>query len=79
MKRLYVYDHSKGHGMGRRLCEALLYRAGEMGYHRIRLDTLADMQSARGLYQAMGFYEIGPYRFNPEPGTTYLERNLPYP
>jgi ribosomal protein S18 acetylase RimI-like enzyme len=37
------------------------------------LDTLDDMESARGLYASLGFEEIPPYYFNPIPGAHYLK------
>jgi hypothetical protein len=55
----------------------LLEKAGEPGYEKIRLDTLGKKISARRLYASVGLYEIGTYRFNPEPGTTYLESCYP--
>lgn len=76
MKRLYVYDNFKNMGVGRRLCTALIQEARNRGYKRMRLDTLSRMQSAISLYTALGFKEIEPYRFNPDPTTKYLELRL---
>lgn len=76
MKRLYVYDPFKGLGAGRRLCTALIDAAGRLGFERMRLDTLERMAAAIGLYQSLGFREIAPYRFNPDPTTRYMELDL---
>lgn len=76
MKRLYVYDQFKNKGIGRRLCIALIQEARNLGYEKMRLDTLDRMKSAIGLYKSLGFKEIEPYRFNPDPTTKYMELNL---
>lgn len=76
MKRLYVRPAFQGQGVGRSLCTALLGRAVELGYQKIRLDTVPGMAAAIGLYESLGFYSIPPYRENPVPGATYLEKIL---
>jgi putative acetyltransferase len=76
MKRLYVYDQFKNKGIGRRLCIALIQKARNLGYEKMRLDTLDRMKAAIGLYDSLGFKEIEPYRFNPDPTTKYLELSL---
>lgn len=76
MKRLYVYDQFKGIGAGRRLCAALIDEARRLGFERMRLDTLERMEAAIGLYRSLGFVEIAPYRFNPDPTTKYMELDL---
>ena len=60
-------------GLGRQLTESAIRIAEELGYARIRLDTTPEMAAAQGLYAALGFREIAPYRSNPIPGTRYLE------
>ncbi|MDK9708903.1 MAG: GNAT family N-acetyltransferase [Desulforhopalus sp.] len=76
MKRLFVYDQFKHLGLGRNLCTRLIQAAKGLGYRKMRLDTLGHMQAAIGLYKDLGFKEIEPYRFNPDPTTRYMELDL---
>ena len=76
MKRLFVYDQFKGRGVGRSLCKALAKEAKNMGYERMRLDTLGRMKAAIRLYENLGFEEIEPYRFNPDQTAKYMELSL---
>ncbi len=76
MKRLYVRPAFRRFGLGRVLAQALLDEAERIGYSEVLLDTLDDMEAARGLYASLGFEEIPPYYFNPIPGAHYLKATL---
>ena len=76
MKRLYVRTAHRQLGLGRLLAQALFDRGRQAGYSAMLLDTLDDMEAARGLYTSLGFEEIPPYYFNPIPGAHYLKANL---
>lgn len=76
MKRLFVRRAFRKFGLGRLLAQALMDRATEAGYSSMLLDTLDEMEAARGLYASLGFVEIPPYYFNPIPGAHYLKVDL---
>lgn len=76
MKRLYVRPAFRGLGLGRQLTEGILDAARQSGYSCVLLDTLDDMESARALYEDLGFQEIPPYYHNPHAGAHYLKVDI---
>ena len=76
MKRLYVRPAFRRFGLGRVIAQALVDEAQQIGYSHVLLDTLDDMEAARGLYATLGFEEIPPYYYNPIPGAHYLKATL---
>jgi putative acetyltransferase len=76
MKRLYVKPIGRGLGTGKALTQDIIAQAKEIGYTAMRLDTVPSMQSAQQLYESLGFVEIEPYRYNPIPGTRFMELDL---
>lgn len=74
MKRLYVRPEFRGRGLGRTLTEKLIAEAKQIGYARLRLDTLpGKMDQAIAMYRSFGFQEIAPYYKNPVAGATFME------
>ena len=76
IKRLYVKPAARGRGVGRLLADGVVAAARARGYRRLVLDTLSFMREAQALYISMGFEPTAAYRFNPLPGTAFLELKL---
>ena len=77
MKRLYLRPRFRGKGLGRALAGRVIAEAGQIGYRRMRLDTVEPvMKDAVALYRQFGFKEIAPYRANPIAGALYMELKL---
>jgi ribosomal protein S18 acetylase RimI-like enzyme len=77
MKRLYVRPEFRGHGIGRILAERVIADAAEIGYSRIRLDTIqGKMGEAIAMYRRLGFRETAPYYSTPVGQTLFMELAL---
>ncbi len=76
LKRMYVQPAARGRGHGQALCVAAIDAARELGYSSIRLDTVAELTAAAGIYTSLGFVLIPPYRENPFESARYYELRL---
>jgi GNAT superfamily N-acetyltransferase len=77
MKRLYVRPEFRGRNIGRLLAEQVIREAAEIGYSRMRLDTVAGkMDSAIAVYRELGFKETDPYYQTPVGHTLFMELAL---
>ena len=59
---LYVERDWRGRGVGRRLLEALVARARELGYHKLVLAAFPWNEAGMRAYGRAGFREVGIYR-----------------
>ena len=59
---LYVEREWRGRGVGRRLLDALVTRAIELGYHKLVLAAFPWNAAGMRAYERAGFREVGIYR-----------------
>ena len=77
MKRLFIRPAYRGKGLGRLLVESIIDEARQLGYTRMRLDTLPGrMDPAIALYRSIGFLEIDPYYENPVADAKFMQLEL---
>src|SRR5215469_4278629 len=77
MKRLWVAQDFRGHGLGRRLVTEVLAWARKAGYEAMYLDTVPSaMPEANRLYEAMGFNRVERYNRNPIADVVFFRLTL---
>lgn len=77
MKRLWVRQWGRGHGVGRLLTQAVLDRARAAHRSAVYLDTVPEsMASAHRLYLEMGFAPCERYNDSPVEGLAFLVKFL---
>ena len=77
MKRLYVRPQFRGKGLALDLANRIIAEAREIGYKKLRLDTVEPvMTTAVAMYRRLEFREIPPYRANPMARALYMELEL---
>jgi GNAT superfamily N-acetyltransferase len=76
LKRMWVADPARGHGLGRRLLADLEARAAHAGARTLRLETGDTLVEAIALYRSAGYREVPA--FNDEPfADRWFEKQLP--
>ena len=76
LKRMYLKKNYRNQNLGKKLLQLALDEAKNLGYKKIRLDTIATMEAAIHLYRKTGFKEIPSYRHNPIEDVKYFEYEL---
>ncbi|MEH7245315.1 arsinothricin resistance N-acetyltransferase ArsN1 family A [Neobacillus niacini] len=59
---VYISREYRGKGVGKKLLARLEYLAKENGFHKIILFTFPFNQLGQGLYEKMGFREVGVFQ-----------------
>ena len=76
MKRLFVIPKYRGRDIGRTLACSVIDRARQIGYEKMRLDTIESMKAANKLYLSLNFRRIQAYCYNPIENANYMELAL---
>ena len=76
IRRLYVRADYRGGAFGRPFVRALIARARELGFERVRADTLGTMQGAIEFYTELGFRRAAPFWPHPAPDAMFFEREV---
>jgi ribosomal protein S18 acetylase RimI-like enzyme len=77
MKRLYLRPQFRGRRLGRTLVDKVIEDARQIGYSRMRLDTLpGKMNTAIAMYRSLGFKDIERYYDNPYETAVFMELDL---
>ena len=58
IKRFFVDEAGRGHGLGRKLLEAMFDQMRKDGYQKVRFSSGLELTHARRLYESLGFEDI---------------------
>jgi GNAT superfamily N-acetyltransferase len=77
IKRMFVREHARGRGLGRRVLAALERAAQAAGVDWLVLETGDRQPEAVALYRSAGYVDIGPFGlYADEDGSMYLGKRL---
>lgn len=80
IKRLYVDEPARGHGVGTRLLEAVERTANALGLDTLLLEAGVRQPEALALYRKRGYVRRGPFGGHPDdPLSVFLEKPLRAP
>jgi putative acetyltransferase len=58
LRKMYSLKSQRGKGLGKSIMEFALFKAKELGYSRVILETASPLKEAIGLYKKYGFKEF---------------------
>ncbi|WP_049962600.1 GNAT family N-acetyltransferase [Ruminococcus sp. HUN007] len=64
LKAFYLHKDLRGKGLGKRMLETVISKAGELGYRSIVLDSISKYKAAQRLYEKAGFVNTERYNDN---------------
>ncbi|WP_034419544.1 GNAT family N-acetyltransferase [Candidatus Entotheonella palauensis] len=77
LKRMYVRPVFRGLGFGKLMVNHLVEHAQRQGLPLVRLETGIHQKEAIGLYERMGFQQIGPFgEYKPDPLSLFYEKPI---
>ena len=76
IKRIYIRPDYRGKAFGRPFVRTLIERARDLGYRRLRVDTLPSMAAAIEFYQELGFRPIPAFWPHPAAGALFFEHEI---
>jgi len=77
MKRIFVRDDARGHGLGRRIMAMLEELAAARPVARLYLETGPLNTEAVGLYQSLGYRTCGPFSdYQDNPHSLFMTKDL---
>lgn len=79
IRRIYVRADYRGKAFGHPFVRALIDLARELGYKRLRADTLPTMYAAIEFYQELGFRPVPAFWPHPVANALFFERGIDDP
>lgn len=77
LKRIFVHDDARGHGIGRKIMAELEMLAATRNVIRIHLETGPLNVEAVRLYEALGYHSCGPFAdYKENPHSLFMMKDL---
>lgn len=76
IRRVYVRADYRGGSFGPPFVRALIERARELGYSKLKVDTLSTMRGAIDFYHELGFRPAREFWPHPVAGALFFEREI---